>query len=320
MTTATTTSMPSERSLEQQDELRLLRLFASKIAEHARIEGDTTTEISRLKLFRRTTLTSCTSASYEPSLILYGQGQKSVKVGGSTYLCEEGMCQLTSVDMPVFSQVTRASADTPILAIILKLDMTMVREVLSQQEFQAPETCSGTRGMAVGKSTPELIAACTRLLDLLDAPHDIPFLAGLVEREVVYRALRSPLGKHLRAIATLGDQSNRTAKAIAWLKTNYMKPLRVEDLADVAQMGVSTFHLRFKSLTQMSPLQYQKRLRLHQARMRMMNDGLDAASAAFEVGYESASQFSREYRRFFGRPPIRDVKAQHVSPDQVMVS
>ena len=304
-------SVSSQRRAERQSEHEFLRLFASRIAAHAPGEGDTRTEIPGLRLFRRTAMTSCTSAAYEPSLIIYGQGQKTVQVGGSTYICDEGTCQLTSVDMPVFSQVTKASIEGPILAIIFRLDMALVREVLSQQEFLTAEACAGTRGMAIGKATPELIAACTRLLDLLDTPHDIPFLAGLVEREVVYRTLRCSLGQHLRAIATLGDQSNRTAKAVAWLKANYAKPLRVEELAQLAQMGVSTFHLRFKSLTQMSPLQYQKRLRLHQARVRMMNEGLDASSAAFEVGYESASQFSREYRRFFGRPPMRDVKAQH---------
>jgi AraC-like DNA-binding protein len=312
-------SVPSGADTEQQGETQLLRVFARKIATHAAGEGDSVTEIPRLRLFRRTAMTSCTSAAYEPSLIIYGQGQKTVQVGGSTYICDEGTCQLTSVDMPVFSQVTKASLESPILAIILKLDMGLVREVLSQQEFLTAEACAGTRGMAIGKATPELITACTRLLDLLDAPHDIPFMAALVEREVVYRALRSPMGKHLRAIATLGDQSNRTAKAVAWLKANFAKPLHVEEMARLAQMGVSTFHLRFKSLTQMSPLQYQKRLRLHQARLRMVNDGLDAASAAFEVGYESASQFSREYRRFFGRPPMRDVKAQQTNADQAVM-
>jgi AraC-like DNA-binding protein len=313
-----TESVSSRRSAERQSEHELLRRFASRIAAHALVEGDTLTEIPGLRLFRRTALTSCTSAAYEPSLIIYGQGQKTVQVGGSTYICEEGTCQLTSVDMPVLSQVIKASIERPILAIILKLDMALVREVLSQQDFLTPEACAGTRGMAIGQATPELVTACTRLLDLLDTPHDIPFLAGLVEREVVYRTLRSPLGKHLRAIATLGDQSNRTAKAVAWLKANYAKPLHVEELAQLAQMGVSTFHLRFKSLTQMSPLQYQKRLRLHQARVRMINEGLDAASAAFEVGYESAIQFSREYRRFFGRPPILDVKAQQTNANQVV--
>lgn len=295
---------------EQPGERPLLREFASKILAHAQYEGDTLTPISSLKLFRRTALTSCTSAAYEPSFILYAQGQKTVHVGESTYICEAGTCQLTSVDMPVFSQVTKASVEAPILAIVLKLDMAMVREVLSRQELLAPEACSGTRGMAIGRCTRELVVACLRLVNLLDAPQDIDFMSGLVEREIVYRVLRSPLGKHLRAIATLGDQSNRTARAITWLKANYNKPLHIEELAEMTQMGLSTFHLRFKTLTQMSPLQYQKRLRLHQARLLMLEKGLDAATAAYEVGYESASQFSREYRRFFGRPPKTDVKTR----------
>jgi transcriptional regulator GlxA family with amidase domain len=167
--------------------------------------------------------------------------------------------------------------------------------------------------MAVGKTPVELLSACCRLLDLLDTPHDIAFLGGLMQREILYRLLRSPLGRHLRAIATLGEQSNRTAKAVAWLKANYEKPLRVEELASVAQMGLSTFHHHFRSLTAMSPLQYQKRLRLHVARVRMMTEGKDAASAAFEVGYESASQFNREYSRFFGQPPMRDIKARQLA-------
>jgi hypothetical protein len=184
-------SVSARRSAERQSEHELLRQFASRIASHALVEGDTLTEIPGLRLFRRTALTSCTSAAYEPSLIIYGQGQKTVQVGGSTYICDEGTCQLTSVDMPVLSQVIKASIERPILAIILKLDMALVREVLSQQDFLTPEACAGTRGMAIGQATPELVTACTRLLDLLDTPHDIPFLAGLVEREVVYRTLPS---------------------------------------------------------------------------------------------------------------------------------
>ena len=167
--------------------------------------------------------------------------------------------------------------------------------------------------MAVGVSSPELLDACSRLLDLLDVPEDIPFLGGLIQREIVFRLLRSPQGKHLRAIATLGEQSHRTAKAVEWLRMNYAKPLRVEELATMARMGVSTLHHQFRSLTAMSPLQYQKQLRLHVARERMLTEGLDAASAAFEVGYESASQFSREYSRFFGQPPMRDVKARRIA-------
>jgi transcriptional regulator GlxA family with amidase domain len=130
----------------------------------------------------------------------------------------------------------------------------------------------------------------------------------LIQREIIYRILRGPEGARLRAIATLGDQSHRTAKAVAWVRANYAQALRVEELAKLAGMGVSTLHHHFRALTAMSPLQYQKQLRLHAARQRMLIDGLDAASAAFEVGYESASQFNREYSRFFGQPPMRDVR------------
>jgi AraC-like DNA-binding protein len=138
-------------------------------------------------------------------------------------------------------------------------------------------------------------------------------MSNLIQREIVYRLLRGPQGDRLRGIATLGDQSHRTAKAIAWLRANYSRPLRVEELAEVARMGVSTLHHHFRSLTAMSPLQYQKQLRLAAARERMLIDGIDATSAAFEVGYESPSQFNREYKRFFGQPPIRDIKTRRSS-------
>jgi AraC-like DNA-binding protein len=248
-----------------------------------------------------------------PELIVFVQGEKRINVGGSTLLCDESTFLLTSIDMPVISQVTKASAEEPILSLMIKLEMPTVREILSQEEFHGAEAVSGTRGMAVGKSSVELLDACSRLLDLLDAPQDNPFLSNLIQREIIYRLLRSPVGKHLRAIATLGEQSNRTARAVEWLRENYAKPLRIEKLASVAQMGVSTFHHHFRSLTAMSPLQYQKQLRLHTARVRMFMDGLDAASAAFEVGYESPSQFSREYSRFFGQPPMRDIKARQLA-------
>ena len=165
-----------------------------------------------------------------------------------------------------------------------------------------------------GVTTPDFLNACCRLLDLLDSPEDIPFLSGLIQREIIYRILRGPEGARLRAVATLGDQSHRTAKAVAWITANYAKPLHIEELAQVASMGVSTLHHHFRMLTAMSPLQYQKQLRLQSARSLMLNNGLDAASAAFEVGYESATQFNREYSRFFGQPPMRDVRAV-LSPD-----
>ncbi len=290
--------------------VRMRSDLARKIADHIQSDGRAITGVPGLSLYRKSAPTECTSAAYEPELIVFAQGEKRINVGGTTLICDNSTFLLTSIDMPVISQVTKATREEPILAILLRLDMPSVREILSQAEFHAPDAVTGARGMAVGKTSPELFDACFRLLDLLDAPQDIPFLSHLIQREVIYRLLRGPLGMHLRSIATLGEQSNRTARAVGWLRANYDKPLRVDELASIAQMGVSTLHHHFRSLTAMSPLQYQKRLRLHAARVRMLTEGIDAASAAFEVGYESASQFNREYSRLFGQPPMRDIKSR----------
>ena len=296
------------RQVQKVDEMRAE--LARKIANRAAAEGDTVTEIAGLRLYRRSTPTACASAAYEPSLVVFVQGQKRINVGKTTYVCDGSNFLLTSIDLPVVSQVITATAKEPILGLLLRLEMPRVREILSQQEFHLREESADARGMAVGVSSVELLDACTRLVDLLDTPQDVPFLSSLIQQEIIYRLLRSPQGKHLRAIATLGEQSHRTARAVEWLRVNYAKPLRVEELATMARIGVSTLHHQFRSLTAMSPLQYQKQLRLHVARERMLNNGLDAASAAFEVGYESASQFNREYSRFFGQPPMRDIKAR----------
>ena len=287
--------------------------LAGKIAAHTRTVGENATPVPGLTLYRRTSTTACYPATYEPSLNVFVQGQKRVTLGGTAYLCDESTFLLSSLDLPVVSQIVAASEEVPLLSFLLKLDMTAVREILTHAEFQTPNGAAEARGIAVGKTTIDLLKPCSRLLDLLDAPEDIPFLSGLIQREIVYRLLRGPQGARLRAIATVGDQSQRTAKAIAWLRANYAKPLRLEELAEVARMGMSTLHHHFRALTSMSPLQYQKQLRLVAARERMIIEGLDAASAAFEVGYESPSQFNREYKRFFGQPPMRDIKTHRFS-------
>ncbi len=271
------------------------------------------TDVPGLVLSRRTAPTTPMSGTYEPSLAVVAQGRKRVDLGQTTFIFDESRYLLTSVDLPIVGQVLEASEDVPFLCLLLQLEMPVVRELLSREDIQASITPSSSPAMATGEITLELLSACCRLVELLDKPQDIPFLSGLLQREIVYRILRGPEGARLRAIATLGDQSQRTAKAIGWLRTHYAKPLRVEDLAQIAGMGVSTLHHHFRTLTAMSPLQYQKQLRLQAARGRMLADGLDAASAAFEVGYESASQFSREYSRFFGQPPMRDVRTIRVA-------
>jgi len=246
--------------------------------------------------------------TYSPGVTVIAQGRKRVELGRNVFIYDASRFLLTSVDLPVVSRVIEASEKVPCLALSLKLEMPVVRELLGREEIRQAEAASGSPGMATGETTAEFLSACCRLVDLLDTPQDIPFLSGLIQREIVYRILRGTEGARLRAIATLGEQSHRTAKAIAWIGANYTKPLRVEVLAEIAGMGVSTLHHHFRALTAMSPLQYQKQIRLQAARGRMLVDGLDAASAAFEVGYESPSQFNREYSRFFDQPPMRDIR------------
>jgi AraC-like DNA-binding protein len=246
--------------------------------------------------------------TYEPSVTVIAQGRKRVELGDKVFLYDSSRFLLTSVDLPVVSRVIEASEEVPCLALSLKLEMPMVRELLGRDEIHVAEPPPDSPAMATGETTVEFLSACCRLLDLLQTPRDIPFLSGLIQREIIYRILSSGEGARLRAIATLGEQSHRTAKVIGWIRANYAKPLRVEELAEMAGMGVSTLHHHFRALTALSPLQYQKQVRLQAARARMLMDGVDAASAAFEVGYESASQFNREYSRFFGQPPMRDIR------------
>jgi AraC-like DNA-binding protein len=296
------TSLPSNRTRELRVEL------ARKIASFIGVQERVITDIPGLLLARRTAPTAPMTATYEPSLAVVAQGRKRATLAGTTFIFDETRYLLTSLDLPVICNVIEASEAAPYLCFVLKLEMPVIRELLAREEIRAPEASPANPAMATGETTAELLDACSRLMDLLNAPRDIPFLSGLIQREIIYRILRGPEGARLRAIATMGDQSHRTAKAIAWVRTNYAKPLRVEDLARIAGMGVSTLHHHFRALTAMSPLQYQKQLRLHAARERMLVDGMDAASAAFEVGYESASQFNREYSRLFGQPPKRDVR------------
>jgi AraC-like DNA-binding protein len=289
--------------------IELRKELARKIAAQAHVPGENPTAIPGLALYRRTTPTACYRASYEPSLSVFVQGRKRVNLGGTVYLCDGSSFLLSSIDVPAESQIVEASEQIPLLSMFLRLDMPTVREVISREELPEHDTSVQSRGLAVGETTVGLLGACSRLIDLLETPEDIPFLSHLIQREIIYRILRTPQGERLRAIATTGDLSHRTARAIAWLRANYTKPLHMEALAAVARMGVSTLHHQFRELTAMSPLQYQKQLRLQAARQRMLMDGVDATSAAYEVGYESVSQFNREYSRLFGQPPMRDIKS-----------
>jgi AraC-type transcriptional regulator N-terminus len=212
----------------------LLSELARKIAVQMGSTENRATPIPGLTLHRRTAPTAPCSATYEPGVTVIAPGRKRVDLGRNTFTYGESRYLLTSLDLPIVSQITEASEAVPCLAMSLRLEMPVIRELLSREEIQVAEAPPGSPAMATGEVTEEFLSACCRLMDLLDTPQDIPFLGGLIQREMVYRILRGPEGARLRAIATLGDQSHRTAKAIAWIKSNYAKPLRVEHLAQIA--------------------------------------------------------------------------------------
>jgi len=306
---------PKENDALDPNPARGLRAeLARKIASLMGEEENRITEIPGVSLHRRTSPTPPCRTTYHPGVIVVAQGSKQVNLGRTSFIYDESRFLLTAVDLPIVSWVAVATKEVPCLVLSLKLDMSMVRELLGREEIHVAKAPPDGPAMSTGETTAEFLSACCRLLDLLDNPQDIPFLSGLIQREIIYRILSGPEGARLRAIATLGDQSHRTAKAIAWINANYAQTMHVEELARLASMGVSTLHHHFRALTAMSPLQYQKQLRLQSARSLMLNNGFDAASAAFEVGYESATQFNREYSRFFGQPPMRDIRAL-LSPD-----
>ena len=211
---------------DQAQELKLE--LPSRVARLIGSAEKQATAIPRLTLHRRTAPTAACHVTYEPSVIVVPQGRKQVQIGTDTLTYDSSHYLLTSVDLPTVTRVAEASEDEPCLAVSLKLDISIVREFLSREEFHTLETPPDTPAMSTGPVTAEFLSAWCRLLDLLSTPEDIPFLSGLIEREIIYRILRGPEGARLRAIATLGDQSHRTAKAIAWIKANYGKPLRVE--------------------------------------------------------------------------------------------
>jgi AraC-like DNA-binding protein len=244
-----------------------------------------------------------------PSLLVISQGKKRVDLGKQSYVFGESTFLLTSIELPIVSRVCAASVEKPYLAFFLKLDMGMVRDVLHSEEVNILPPPVGTRGMVLGEATIELLAPCLRMVQLLHTPQDVPFFSKQLQREIIYRLLQGPQGDRLRSVATLADQSYRTAKAVTWLRDNFKKTLNVDELALMTGMSRSTLNHHFRGLTAMSPLQFQKQLRLRAARQKMLTEELDAANAAFEVGYESPSQFNREYQRFFGRPPMRDIHA-----------
>jgi AraC-like DNA-binding protein len=265
------------------------------------------TAIPGLSLYRRDEPTQPTSGMYEPSLCLIAQGAKRVLLGDDTYVYDAHHFLITAVHLPTVVQVIKASREKPYLGLRLKLDQREISQLMVDSYLPPQRAQQSSRGMATGEVTLPLLTAFQRLIDLLAEPKDIPILAPIIQREISYRLLVGDQGARLRQMASAGSQSHQIARAIDWLKGNFTRPLRIDDLATQVNMSTSTFHHHFRALTAMSPLQYQKSLRLNEARRLMLTEHLDAATVAFQVGYESPSQFSREYSRLFGQPPLRDV-------------
>lgn len=266
-----------------------------------------TTAIPGLSLFRRTEPTKPISGMYEPSICMVAQGAKRVLLGEDTYVYDAQHYLITAVHLPTVVQIIEASTAKPYLGLRLKFDQHELAKLLVDSHLPPPRSQQSQRGMATGEVTLPLLNAINRLIDLLAEERDIPILAPVIQREILYRLLVGEQGARLRQIATAGSQSQQIARAIVWLQGNFSRPLRIDELASQVSMSSSTFHHHFRSMTALSPLQYQKHLRLQEARRLMLTNHLDAATAAFQVGYESPSQFSREYNRLFGAPPLRDI-------------
>ncbi len=291
------------------DLIRTRRSLGERIHKWTHKVGRHITPIQDFALSQYDAPTQTTQYMHEPSLCLVAQGAKRVLLGKEVYTYDAYHFLITSINLPVVAQVIEASREKPFLGLFLKLNRRSIAEMFVNSDIPLPRPQQAGRAIAVSEMTLPLLDAFIRLIDLLDTPEDIPMIAPLVQKEILYRLLVGDQGERLRQMGAAGTQSHQIAQAIDWLKENFNRPLQVEELATYARMSTSTFHRHFRAVTSMSPLQYQKSMRLHEARRLMLAEHLDAASAAFQVGYESHTQFSREYSRMFGAPPLRDIKS-----------
>jgi AraC-like DNA-binding protein len=254
---------------------------------------------------------------YNLGLGVVAQGDKQVLLGGASIDYGPGQSMLTTIDLPVISHVTRASTREPFLGMMLTLDARSILQITSEMDEPRPRREQAYRAISFEALDGALLDPLVRLVKLLGEPTLVPRLAPLIQQEITVRLLTGPHGAQLRHLVTTGSPGQQIAKAVAWLKQNFVQALKGDDLADRAHMSPSTFRQHFRALTGVSPLQYQKQLRLQEARQLMLNENLDAGSAAVRVGYESASQFSREYSRLFGAPPQRDVTRMRLNVNVV---
>lgn len=284
------------------------KLLARLVGNIAQTDGDYGTPIPALMIYRRSSATEPMPCIYGLGLAITVQGRKRVTLGDEIFDYGPGQSLITTVDLPVVSHVTRASSAEPYLGIRLELDARAIAQWAAEMDFPAPLKVAASRAMSIVTLDDGLQDALTRLIRLVVEPHLISLIAPLIHQEIIVRLLNGEHGPTLRHLVALGSPSQRIAKLIAWLKLHFTDAVAMDDLAVKAHMSPSTFRQHFRTVAGMSPLQYLKCLRLQEARLLMLNEDLDASGAAVRVGYESASQFSREYRRLFGEPPRRDIK------------
>ncbi|EGR1118398.1 TPA: AraC family transcriptional regulator N-terminal domain-containing protein [Vibrio parahaemolyticus] len=301
MSDSSPTSLPS-RAFATQKLAKLIERWTGNANQYD-------TPISGLRFSRWTTPTPPTSYTHNPSICLIAQGRKRVLLGEESFIYDANHFLISSVDLPIIANIIEASEEQPYLGLIMELDLTEISQLIVDSELAFTQSKEAQKGIAVGELSESLLDAFVRLAELLDEGQNIKILAPIIKREIFYRLLMSKQGTRLHQIVTAGSHSHQIAKAIDWLKNNFVKPLSVGDLASYTGMSKSSFYTHFRSMTSMTPLQFQKKLRLSEARRLMLTENLDAMAATFKVGYESPSQFSREYSRLFGAPPSKDIKS-----------
>jgi AraC-like DNA-binding protein len=286
--------------------------LAGRIARAVRDDG-TAEPLAGLRLRRASAPTDLGYGVSESAVCVIAQGRKELRLGAERFRYDPEHYLVVTAGLPFASQITEASGERPYLGAVLTLDPTLVGSVMVEAGHPAPRSRASVKAIAVSPLDAGLLDAVLRLVRLLETPADARFLAPLVRREIVYLLLVGAQGDRLRHIAALGGHTHHIARAIDRLRTDFDRPLRIEAIAREVGMSVSGFHHHFKAVTAMSPLQFQKQLRLQEARRLMLGEALDAASAGYRVGYDDASHFSREYKRLFGAPPMRDVERLRVA-------
>ncbi|HEX3397164.1 MAG TPA: AraC family transcriptional regulator [Steroidobacteraceae bacterium] len=281
--------------------------LSARVARLAPFDGSHQTAVRCLAFNRGSVPTVCMPMVFQPCLAIVVQGRKRAVLNGEAFNYDALNYLVVSVTIPGMGQIVEATPEHPYLSLRLNLDLEQIARLVLELGDRAPSPATTDRGLFVARLDEALLDAVLRMVKLLDTPEDIDVLAPIVQREIYYRLLRGELGHRLVDLAQSGSGNHRIVRAIDWLKQHYAAPLRIEELADTVHMSPSALHHRFKAVTAMSPLQYQKHLRLHEARRLMFADGIESATAGHRVGYESASQFSREYRRLFGAPPRSEI-------------